>query len=84
MSLKTFLILDESLFEVQSLLFQVFLEAVELLNLQSDLRITVAGTFVRVVVPTALKSGSQDRKSDRKYYRKIFTFDTGFNMKEKI
>ena len=58
MSFKTFLILDESLFGVQSLLFQVFLEAVELLNLQSDLRITVAGISVGVDVPTALKTGS--------------------------
>ena len=66
MSFKTFLILDESLFEVQSLLFQVFLGAVELLNLQSDLRITVAGTFAIVDVPTALKTGSHDWKSDRK------------------
>ena len=59
MSFKTFLILDESLFEVQSLLFQVFLGAVELLNLQSDLRITVVGISVGVDVPTALKTGSQ-------------------------
>ena len=59
MGWKTFLILGESLFGVQSLLFQVFLEAAELLNLQFDLPTTVTGTFVRVDVPSALKTGSQ-------------------------
>lgn len=53
---ETFLILDESLFEVQSLWSRVFLGVVELLNLLSDLQIAGAGTCVGAGVPIVLKT----------------------------
>ena len=49
-----FLILDEFLFEVQSLLFQVYPGAVELLNLPSDLPKAEAEIFSIIAFPTVL------------------------------